>query len=127
MFEILFTGQIKSDVTNEKQREIFEEVIKNFTIPARLAKEVAERGEFINIITSDLVSSEEHFALLNRIRRVDGEEFLFMSDPQNTVHLVSHFVGRLYELVKNPKVKDELDPFKKELSLLGERLKQLSI
>ena len=71
---------------------------------ARLAKEVFERGEFVNIITSDLVTQEEQFAFVNRLRRIDGEEFVFMSDPQNTVHLVTHFVGRLYELEKNPKV-----------------------
>lgn len=127
LFETLLTGQLKNEITNEKHREILEDVIKNFTIPARLAKEVAEKGEFINIITSDLVNSEEHFAFVNRLRRVDGEEFVFMSDSQNTVHLVSHFVGRLYEMAKNPKVGAELEPFKKELTLLGERLKQLSI
>ncbi len=127
LFETLLTGQIKGEIPNEKHREILEEMIKNFTIPARLAKEVTERGEFINIITSDLISNEDQFAFVNRVRRIDGEEFVFMSDPQNTLHLVNHFVGRLYELEKNPKSKTELNQFKKELSMLGERLKQLSL
>jgi hypothetical protein len=127
LFETLLTGQIKGEIPNEKHREMLEDVIKNFTIPARLAKEVFERGEFINIITSDLVSQEEQFAFVNRLRRIDGEEFVFMSDPQNTVHLVNHFVGRLCELEKNPKSKAELGNFKKELSLLGDRLKQLGL
>lgn len=126
-FETLLTGQIKASVPNEKHREILEEVIKNFTIPARLAKEVFERGEFVNIITSDLVSQGDQHAFLNRIRRIDGEEFIFMSDPQNTVHLVQHFVGRLYELENAPKAKEELVKFKKELNLIAERLKQLSL
>lgn len=127
LFETLLTGQIKSDIANEKHHEILEEIIKNFTIPARLAKEVFERGEFINIITSDLVSQEDEFAFLNRIRRIDGEEFVFMSDPQNTVHIVNHFVGRLYEIDKNPKAKEALKEFKKDLALMSERLKQLSM
>lgn len=127
LFETLLTGQIKGEMQNEKHREILEEVIKNFTIPARLAKEVSERGEFINIITSDLVTQEDQFAFINRLRRIDGEEFVFMSDPQNTVHLVNHFVGRLYELEKNPKGKGELEKYKKDLSMLGERLKQLGL
>lgn len=127
LFETLLTGQLKGEITNEKHREIIEEVIKNFTIPARLAKEVLERGEFINIITSDLVNQEDQYAFVNRLRRIDGEEFLFMSDPQNTVHLVNHFVGRLSELDKNPKAKEELSKYKKELSMLGERLKQLGL
>lgn len=127
LFETLLTGQIKGDISNEKHREILEDVIKNFTIPARLAKEVSERGEFINIITSDMITQEDQFAFINRLRRIDGEEFVFMSDPQNTVHLVNHFVGRLQELEKNPKGKPELNKFKKELSMLSERLKQLSL
>lgn len=127
LFETLLTGQIKGMIPNEKHREILEEVIKDFTIPARLAKEVFERGEFVNIITSDLVSHEEQVAFLNRLRRIDGEEFVFMSDPQNTMHLVNHFIGRLFELSKHNKGKEELDKFKKELGVLGERLKQLAL
>jgi len=127
LFETLLTGQIKATVPNEKHREILEDVIKSFTIPARLAKEVYERGEFVNIITSDLVSQQDQNAFLNRLRRIDGEEFIFMSDTQNTVHLVQHFVGRLYELENNPNAKEELTKFKKELGLIADRLKQLSL
>jgi len=127
LFETLLTGQIKGEVPNEKHREILEEIIKDFTIPARLSKEVHERGEFVNIITSDLVSQEEQFAFLNRIRRIDGEEFLFLSDTQNTLHLATHFIGRLYELDKNPQATTELAKYKKELATLAERLKQLSL
>lgn len=127
LFETLLTGQIKASVPNEKHREILEEVIKNFTIPARLAKEVHERGEFVNIITSDLVSQQEHTAFLNRLRRIDGEEFIFMSDTQNTLHLVQHFVGRLYELENHKHGKEELEKYKKELGLIADRLKQLAL
>lgn len=127
LFEILLTGQIKVDVPNKKHLSILEDIIKNFTIPARLAKEVYERGEFINIITSDLVTQQDEHAFLNRLRRIDGEEFIFMSDPQNTVHLVQHFVGRLYELENAPKAKEELSKYKKELRIIAERLKQLAL
>lgn len=127
LFETLLTGQIKFEVPNESHREILEEVIKNFTIPARLAKEVFERGEFVNIITSDLATQDDQVAFFNRIRRIDGEEFVFMSDPQNTLHLTTHFVGRLYELANHPKGKEELANFKKELNILAERLKQISL
>jgi len=127
LFETLMTGQIKSGVVNEKHQEILEDCIADFTIPARLAKEVFERGEFINIITSDLVTQGEDCAFLNRIRRIDGEEFTFLSDPINTLNLLQHFAGRLPELMKNPKGKAELEKYRKDLSILGERLKQLSL
>ncbi|MFN0064856.1 MAG: CT_584 family protein [Chlamydiales bacterium] len=127
LFETLLTGQIKGQIPNEKHREILEECIKTFTIPSRLAKEVYERGEFINIITSDLVTQGDECAFLNRIRRIDGEEFSFLSDPANTINLLRHFAARLPELEKNSKAKEELHKFKNELSLLGERLKQMAL
>lgn len=127
LFETLLTGQIKGNITNEKHREIIEECTKLFTIPARLAKEIYERGEFINIVTSDLVTQGDESAFLNRVRRIDGEEFTFLSDPANTVNLVQHFVGRLQELESNPKAKEHLNQHKEALKLASERLKQLSI
>jgi hypothetical protein len=102
-------------------------VIRDFTIPARLAKEVFERGEFINMITSDLVAQQEEVAFLNRMRRIDGEEFLFLADPQNLVHLLQHFVARLFEMEKAPPAKGKLDKHRKEIAILAERLKQLSL
>jgi hypothetical protein len=127
LFETLLTGQIKGNTPNEKHREILEECIKDFTIPARLSKEIYERGEFINIVTSDLVTQGDESAFLNRVRRIDGEEFTFLSDPANTVNLVQHFIGRLQELEKNPKAKEKLAQHKNDLKVLGERLKQLAI
>ena len=125
LFETLMTGKIK-ETLNEKQRQILEEVIKTFTIPARLSKEIYEKGEFINIITSDLVSQKEEFAFLNRIRRIDGEELTFLSDPANTLHLLQHFIGRLHELKETPKGKEALEKHKNALTVLSERLKQLA-
>ena len=127
LFETLLNGQIAPHVANEQQSDILDEIIKDFTIPARLAKEVYERGEFINMVTSDLVAQQDEVAFLNRIRRIDGDEFLFLADPQNVVHLLQHFVGRLYEIDKSPAGKGKLDKHKKELSILAERLKQLTI
>jgi hypothetical protein len=127
LFETLMTAEIKPGTLNEKQKEIFEEIIKDFTIPCRLAKEVYERGEFVNMITSDLVAQQEEIAFLNRMRRIDGEEFLFLADPQNMIHLLQHFVGRLYEIDKAPAGKGKLDKHKKELSLIAERIKQLAL
>lgn len=127
LFETLLTGQIKEGTASEKHSQILQEVIRDFTIPARLAKEVFERGEFINMITSDLVAQQEEVAFLNRMRRIDGEEFLFLADPQNLVHLLQHFVARLFEMEKAPPAKGKLDKHRKEIAILAERLKQLSL
>lgn len=126
LFETLLTGQYKEGVVNEKQREILDEIIKDFTIPARLAKEVYERGEFVSVITSDIATQNDQSAFVHCVRRIDGEEFNFMADPQNTLHLLQHFVGRLYELEKQPKGKEQLSKFKNELSHLAEKIKNLA-
>lgn len=127
LFEILLTGQVKQGTVNEKQQEVLEDIIKHFTIPARLAKDVYERGEFINIITSDLVKQEKESAMLNRLRRVDGEEFVFLSDPQNTVNILQHFIGRVQEFQGSSEGREAIAKFKKELNLAGEKLKQMAI
>lgn len=128
LFEILLAGQIPAGLSlTDKHKKVLEDVIKDFTIPARLAKDVFERGEFINIITSDLISQKDQYIFLNRLRRIDGDEFVFMSDPQNTINLVQHLIGRLCELGDSPKGKEEILKFKKELKVSAERLQQLSL
>lgn len=126
LFEMLLTGTIPEGMGNEKQKEILEDIVKDFTIPARLSKEIYERGDFINIITSDAVSQKDQFAFINRLRRIDGEEFTFMTDPESTLHLIQHFIGRLSELEKVPKSKELLDKYKGVLVQLSDKLKQLS-
>lgn len=125
--DTLFSGQIRPNTANENQKKILDEIIKNFTIPARLSKEVFERGDFISMITSDVVGQGDDVALLNRVRRIDGEEYIFLSDIENSVNLISHFIGRLYETDKNETAKKQLQKFKKDLSILADRLKQLSL
>ncbi len=127
LFETLLSGQAKPAPTNERHKAILDELVREFTIPARLAKEVFERGEFISMVTSDAITQQDEIALFNRLRRIDGEEFAFLSDTENTVHLLHHFVGRLFELEKNPSGKKQLEKHKKELGVLAERLKQLSL
>lgn len=125
LFETLMMGQIKEGSCNEKQKEILDNIISNFTIPARLAKEIYERGEFVSIITSDLAQQQDQVAFVHRIRRIDGDEFTFLADAQNTLHLLQHFVGRLYELDKHPKGKEQLSKFKNDLSFIADKLKNL--
>lgn len=126
LFETLLTGQVKQKL-NEKQQEILERCIQNFTIPSRLSKEIFERGDFINIVTSDLVSQNKEFALLNRIKRIDGEEFVFLSDMTNTIIFLSHFIGRLTEVSDDPKARESLAAHKKEIKVIAERLQRLAI
>ncbi|MCB1180468.1 MAG: DUF5414 family protein [Chlamydiia bacterium] len=125
LFEILLTGQIPEHLGNEKQKDVLEDVVRHFTIPTRLAKEIYERGDFINIITSDAVSQKDKLAFVNCIRRIDGKELTFMTDPESTLHLIQHFVGRMGEIEKAPGGKSILTKHKETLTTIYERLKHL--
>lgn len=127
LFEMLLTGSIPEHLGNESQQEILEDIVKLFTIPTRLAKEVYERGDFVNIITSDAVNhQQEQFAFVNRVRRIDGDEFTFMTDTESTIHLIQHFVSRLAELEKSPKSKELLSLQKSALNAISDKIKQLT-
>jgi hypothetical protein len=92
----------------------------------RLSKEVYERGEVVNIITSDTLSHEEKTVFLHRIRRIDGEELQFITDPESTLHLLHHFMNRLEE-IKNKEEGHPLEPHQKELSHLKKKLDNLQL
>lgn len=115
ILESLFTGQIKDSLARGKTGETLKELAREFSIPIRLSKEVLERGEFVNIITSDTIAQKDKIGLLNRMRRTDGEEFLFITDPESTVHLLQHFAGRLQELERVESGKEQLQQFRKDI------------
>lgn len=127
IFEALFTGNIKPSLTNDSLvQDHMKEICKNYTILVRLAKEIYERGDFVNMVTSDLVTQENEVAFLNRIQRIDGEEFMFITDPASCVHLLQHFFARLQELEQNEIGRDSLHAFKKDLVNLSSRINALA-
>lgn len=124
VFESFLSGKAKDQLAKGKSLETFNSTIDEFSIPIRLSKEVHERGEFVNIITSDTLTQGERIAFLNRVRRIDGEEFHFVTDPESTIHLLNHFVGRLQELAKSEQTKDILASQKDALLKLQDKISE---
>ncbi len=122
LFECFFTGKIKPDVAKDQVLEQLKELLNQHAILVRLAKEVYERGEFVNIITSDTLSHEEKTVFLNRIRRIDGVEFQFITDPESTIHLLHHFTNRLQEMHKSESARENLEKYRTELGALKEKI-----
>jgi hypothetical protein len=122
LFECFLTGTTKESVVEKDSESIFQTILDEFSIPIRLSKEVHERGEFVNIITSDTLTQGDKIAFLNRIRRIDGEEFHFVTDTESTIHLLNHFIGRLQELDKSETTQDILSGHKEDLVKLKERV-----
>lgn len=100
-------------------------IIDEFSVQAQLSRDVFEKGEFINMITSDILTQPGNVVFSNRIRRVDGEEFHFITDIESTVQLLVHFIGRLQELEKTEPTKEILNNAKAQLATVKARFDQL--
>ena len=115
----LLLGKLEKEVVEEKGEAAFKELFELFTIQIRLAKEVNEKGDFINIITSDAVKQEKDLLFMNTIRKVDGEEFQFITDLPSMLHLVGHLCNRMLDAGKEGEDKKALEPYQNELKALA--------
>jgi hypothetical protein len=102
-----------------------QKLIDRFSLQIGVAREVSERGEFLSIVTSDIINHPEMPLFGNRIRRVDGEEFDFITNAESTIQLLHHFSSRLQEMEKVEKSREVLKGAKKELVSLKSRIEQL--
>lgn len=102
-----------------------QKLIDRYSLPMSVAREVAERGDFLSIVTSDIISHPEMPIFGNRIRRVDGKEFDFITNSETAIQLLHHFSSRLLEMEKLEKSRDVLKGFKKDLVALKNRIDQL--
>ena len=120
----LFESLLK-DETKKNNGKNLQSFLDKFSVLTRVARDVLERGEFINLATSDIISQPNRVVFLNRFRRVDGEELQFLTDPEGTLRLIQHFVGRLQEAQRNPVGKQMLDNLKNDLNALKDSLDSL--
>lgn len=125
IFESLLTGEIsdKQQIDPEAKKQL-STLIDEYCIPLRMAKEIFERGDFIHLITSDLVGQPESPLLLNRLNRVDAEEMQFITDVQSTLHVLNHFLTRVHELSAKDEGKTLAD-FKAEVNQIKQLASQL--
>lgn len=57
-FEMLINGKLTQEVTPH-QKQAAQKLIAEFMMPIRVSKDIHERGEFINFITSDMLAQQE--------------------------------------------------------------------
>ncbi len=103
----------------------FQELIEEFGVRTRLAREVLERGEFINFLSSDLINPGQHILFVNFIRRIDGQEFQFLTEPEGIVYLLKHFLGRIEEIQRIDKSKEFIKNQANDLKELKDKLDKL--
>lgn len=125
IFESLVTGEQHQSGKVCANPAFLERMIDDFSISIRVAKDVFERGEFISLASSDIISQPNRVAFLNRIRRVDGEELHFLTDTKGTLNLIYHLMGRLQELKKNAEGKESIVDSKQQLLAIKQKIDDL--
>ena len=126
LFESLLLAKIPKEWTEHDLADKIKALIKQYSLKIRLSKDVYEKGEFINVVSSDLVNNKDNFAFVNSLRRVDGKELQFVSDIESTIYLLQHFSSRLHELKNNDKTENLLEKYKANIEQITSVLKKLA-
>jgi hypothetical protein len=120
--EVLLNGP---NYSVERIDSNFKKIIEEFGAPVRLARDVIERGDFISFLSSDLIAPSDRPLFINFIRRVDGEELQFLTEPEGVIHLIKHFIARLEELKRFDPDKKFAPEQTRDLQKLKERLENV--
>lgn len=124
LLEALLRGEQENQNGTAKDPAL-QKLIERYSLPIGVAREVSERGDFLSIVTSDVINHPEMPLFGNRIRRIDGQEFEFITNAESAVQLLHHFSSRLQEMENLEKERKVLKGLKKELVALKDRIDQL--
>lgn len=125
LLESLLSGQIKPSLNDQVEVEFFQKLIGAYCIPARVAKEVHDRGQFVSFITSDLLTQVKGVVFSNCIKTVEGDELRFATDLESTIQLLQHFCGRLHEAKRVESSEPEFERLDEALGKVKEALNEL--
>lgn len=125
LIEALLTGNLKKDILKNVSKNELDQFFENYAIALSVARDVAEKGEFVSLITSDIIPHPSLAILSSRIRLVDGEEFQFLTDPESTMQFARHFLSRLQEFAQIEAGKNVLSHHKDELRALRNALDEM--
>lgn len=125
ILEVFFTGKIDPKLAEGDVADKLRTIINQFSVSIRVSKDVFERGEFINVISSDLISNKNNIVFINHLRRIDGQETQFLSDIEGTIYLLQHFAARLQELKANAQTKEALEKHNSSLEQIKQQLNML--
>lgn len=97
ILDSLFAGESPKSMADDI-RSKFKPLIEEYSAQVRFAREVYEFGEFMNIFSCDFLQQGNKIFFVNRMRRVDGEEYQFLSSPDTNIRLAHMFINRLRDL-----------------------------
>lgn len=125
VLEALLLGEVKADANKVINTSSFKHIVESYSVLAQVAKDVLERGEFINLVTSDVLQNPQAIVFANRIRRIDGEELQFITDTESTLQLVNHFITRIQEVDRTEPSRNIVSHIKEDLQAIKQRLDDL--
>lgn len=100
LYESLLAGVSKGGF-EQLNRSDLKSLIGKYTSQVNFAKEVGEFGEFMNSFSCDFFQQGNQVLFVNRMRRLDGQEYYFHSAPETNIRLAHMFVSRLQDLKKS--------------------------
>jgi len=100
LMESIASGEVKDELAKKTKGKSLSEFVKKYQVELIAAREVHDRGEFVNFITSDVLTQQNRVVFSNCFRTIDGNECRFITDVESTVQMIGHFVGRLEEASK---------------------------
>lgn len=127
ILEALLAGEVKADGNRALTIASFKKFVDSYNVLTQVAKDVLERGEFINLVTSDVLQNPQAIVFANRIRRVDGEELQFITDAESSLQLVNHFLNRIQEVDRAEPARNVIDGIKSDLNALRDKIDDLLV
>lgn len=127
ILEALLIGEVKSDAHKSINNNGFKRFLENYSVRTQVAKDVLERGEFINLVTSDILQNPQNIVFANRIRRIDGEELQFITDTESTMQLVNHFLNRIQEVDKAEPSRNVVNGITGDLKAIKSKIDELLV
>lgn len=119
MFDSLLVGESKNN-------DSFKSLIDDFAVQVRVARDVFERGDFLNHVFSEIVNQNNRAFLMHFLQRVDGEEFRFFTDVEGTILLLKHMLNRIKDIQTVDFFKADFEANKPSLKQLADQLKELT-
>ena len=127
ILESLLLGEPKTESNNAINSGHFKKFAEKYGIRTQVAKDVLERGEFINLLTSDILQNPQAIVFANRIRRVDGEELQSITDAESTLQVVNHFLNRIQEVDKAEPARNIIDAIANDLNAIRDKIDDLLV
>ena len=97
-------------------------LVEEFSPLVRLAKEIHDRGDFLNFVTSDQISYQDTIVFHHYLRCTDGKEMRFVTDIPTIVQLIHHLSQRLSDAANAESSQKSLEDLKLLLKDTQEKL-----